>query len=52
MENDKITTYDLLKKLGFDKDFIEERKRQGMRELTKDNIKWNNYLLSQKEERK
>lgn len=29
MENEKITNYDLLKKLGFDKEFLEGNKRFG-----------------------
>lgn len=32
MENEKITNYDLLKKLGFDKHFIEGNKRFGHKE--------------------
>jgi len=32
MENLKITNYDLLLKLGFDRDFIDENKRIGLKE--------------------
>ena len=32
MENEKITNYDLLRKLGFDREFIEENKRLGLKE--------------------
>lgn len=32
MENEKISNYDLLKKLGFPKDFIDENKKLGLKE--------------------
>lgn len=32
MENIKISNYDLLRRLGFDRDFIDENKRLGLRE--------------------
>lgn len=47
MENEKISNYDLLRKLGFDREFIEENKRLGLKEkqlTTKSGIK--DYLLA------
>jgi hypothetical protein len=32
VENEKVSNYDLLKKLGFDKEFIEENRRLGLKE--------------------
>ena len=50
MENLKNNNYDLLLRLGFDRDFIDENKRLGLKERQQEERKWTNKKPNHKSE--
>lgn len=44
MENLKVSNYDLLKKLGFDRDFLDENRRLGLKERQADKNRYQ-YMI-------
>jgi hypothetical protein len=53
MENIKMSNYEVLKRLGFDRDFIDENKRLGLREKQAEmRMAKHAYLMDEMERRK